>query len=206
MKRFLFLACALALVATCYFSFTPRRASSATPVNTYELTYTKIWPTAASGNTQDTLSLFLADSTANQFTDSVNVQGARFVMLAAISSGSAGTGAFNGGSGTGYDTITVAHFVRSPYGTFCAGTLTGCLGTGAIAGTAAIANGGPYNTESHVLWEWNPEIDVSGSVHPIHLQTARWRLRSGDLRRYATASSATKAPTGNIQVWAYVWK
>ena len=197
------------------FSYKPVQTAPA--VYTWDPTFTKIWPNSQnSALVQDTLlqQAFggfpgdTASATAagynKQFTDSVYVGGARYIQLVAVGSGAAGTGAFNGGSGTAYDTILVAHYTRLGVGSWCATSLPSCIGVNNVAVVSAANN--IISNVGNSLWEWQSEISNAGTPHPIAAAYAKWRVRSGDVRAYATASLATKSPTGNIQIWAYVWR
>ena len=199
---------------------TTHRANPAPAVNTWEPTAYKIWPNpqnsalasdslvqqaiGALGLTPGDTATATAAGYNKQFTDSVYVGGARYIQLVAVGSGSAGTGAYNNGTGTAYDTILVAHYTRLGVGGWCATSLPNCIGINNVAAVSGANN--LISNVGNSLWEWQPEISNSGTPHPIAPGYAKWRVRSGDARGYATGTLATKSPTGNIQIWAYVWR
>lgn len=183
MNKLFVLACALAL------SYGIARA--APPVSTWECEARRVWPTAASGAVADTLPRFAADSLVT--TDSVNVYNARYVLLIAVGSGTdslstvlmqsqlPGTASWNGSGG-----VSALPYSAFTYGAMNPNTITN-------AGKA--------------IWAVFNETTVASSTPvPIANSYFRWRFRSGDLRRYNAPLSATLASTGNVSVYALVWR
>lgn len=198
------------LLALCAFTLaSAQNVHAQPPVSTWSLTKVQVWPNPQNSTaTFDTLlqqafGVGIGDTASStvagynkQFSDSVNVLGARSVALVAVSAQVGAVG----------DSILCVTYGRLAEGKWCATSIASCLGVGQVAAQSTIASSGVFTNEGKILWEWQPELDTSGTPHPINNAYVKWRLRSGDVRGYATASLATKSATGAIQVWAYVWR
>lgn len=191
MKRSLILACALALWAC--------SARAAPAVNTWQGEVTRIWPTAASiqagGAALDTLPRFGTLSTGDSVvvSDSVNVYGARAVLLLAISSGT--------------DTLTAFQLQSKLPGA------TSWIGTGGTAFlpysafTPATLNSNAVTATVKAVWGvYNETTTLASTPIPILNSYFRWRFKSADARRYLGASGTNLAATGNIALYAIVWR
>ena len=184
MKR---LALALALLVSA-------GIAHAAQVNTWECAPTQIWPRASTGATSDTLSRFAPTPDSLTTTDSVYVFNARLVVLVAYSSGS--------------DSLLVPIVQARMFNGAWVGTGgASFLPFSGLSLGATSASGTPITGAGKNIWSSYNETTIAGSTPiPMVNDYLRWRVSSSDLRRYATASSATLAATGNIRIVAYVWR
>lgn len=144
----------------------------------------------------DTLGMLSSDSVA--VTDSVDVFGARYVCLSVTSGGSAGTGAFNGGTGTAYDSTAVPILQTKGLNGNWVGTGSApYVGTGTLQSKSSTATT-LINNETVISYEIMAVQEGSGTPRPWPVSKVRWRIKSANARRYATASSATLSPSGRI--------
>lgn len=194
MKRLTALGCALLL------SVGVARAAPA--INTWEGVLTQIWPRSGSGLAADTLARFdiaLGDTKTDSVsvTDSVMVYGARYILLLGVGSGTA-------------DSISVILQMKMPGSETWIGT-----GGAAFMPYSCAACGGPFpgmtpntlNGMARGVWGIYNEPTSAGSYPLPFVNTYyRWRVKSADKRRYNSANQATLASTGNITIYALIWR
>ena len=165
------------------------------------------WGTVFKVVYNDTLTTMISASDSIAVTDSVNVFGARYVTMIIQSTGAAGTGAFNGGTGVAYDTLAVPVLqVTLPGGQWSGIGGTSFLGP-ATATTTPLTTSTQVNQVTRTVVTYVMEPSTGGTHVPYIGAWWRWRVRSNNTRRYATANLATLAPpTGRITMTVYVWR
>ena len=185
------LALALALVASAGI------AAAAPTRQDWECTAQRVWPPASSGLAADTLTRLTYAGTTDSIdvTDSVYVFNARYVLLVAFGSATDSlalpllqsrlpNGQWNGSAGTSF----------LPWSGFTP-----------ASGLASIT--APVNTTGRGVWGVYNETTVGGSTPlPMVNDYFRWRVASGDLRRYSGAAATGLVATGNYTLIAFVWR
>ena len=163
------------------------------------------WGYASKVIYSDTLGMLASDSVA--VTDSLSVFGARTIYLVVSSAGAAGTGAFNGGTGIGFDSLAVPILQsRFPNGSWVGTGGASYLPPANLSPTVVLTATSLVSNVPRFALGHHSELSGGGTPIPLVNDYFRWRLKSTNARRYATASLATLAPTGRITITAYVWR
>lgn len=184
----------LALLGAALALAVPAALHAAPAVSTWDTDAKAIWPLASTGipaATGDTLTRVLSASDSIAVTDSVNVFGARLVLLFAQSDGT--------------DSLAVPILqTRLPNGRWSgAGDAArmpptrGSLTTPMSATTA-------ITSTTQFIWGYYNEVSPGGTPVPIPNDFFRWRIKSSDARRYSAPSGATLASTGHYTIRVFV--
>ena len=204
MKKVIALLCAFVIACVLV------RGSSAAPeVSPWGYTSKVIWPIGGVASAADTLGRFASDSVAT--TDSINVFGARYVALLVSSTGAAGSGAFNGGTGTAYDTLLAPVLVvRLPTGQWSG------IGAGAMIPYSGgnpllcLATNKPVDNTGKIWWTIDNQTTIASSASvPFTNDYFRWRIKTNNVRACQSGvnPACVYAPSsGRITVTVCVWR
>ena len=184
-----------------------RVSYSAPEVSTWGTTFKVVY--------NDTLTTMISAADSIAVTDSVNVFGARYVTMIIQSTGAAGTGAFNGGTGVAYDTLAVPVLqVTLPGGQWTAGSVVGSSVASPVLGPATaftypLTTSTQVNQVTRIACTYVMEPSAGGTHVPYVGAWWRWRVRSNNTRRCQSGvnpACVLSPPTGRVTMTVFVWR